>query len=79
MWSAIWKEELAFHLEREAQKHIANGVSPAEARARAVARFGSVTVAADECRDARGTALVDNWCETSSTPFARSAGRRWWP
>jgi predicted permease len=52
-------EELAFHIERETQKHIANGLSPAEARTRAVARFGSVTVAADECRDARGTALVD--------------------
>ena len=53
-------EELAFHIERETQKHIANGISPAEARTRAMARFGSVTVAADECRDARGTALVDN-------------------
>src|SRR5687768_13851888 len=53
-------EELAFHIERETQKHIANGVSPAEARTRAMARFGSVTVAADECRDARGTALVDS-------------------
>ena len=53
-------EELAFHLERETQRQIANGISPAEARTRAMARFGSVTVAADECRDARGTALVDN-------------------
>ena len=53
-------EELAFHLERETQKLIASGISPAEARTRARARFGSVTVAADECRDERGTALVDN-------------------
>jgi predicted permease len=53
-------EELAFHIERETQKHIANGVSPAEARTRAMARFGSVTAAADACRDARGTALVDS-------------------
>ena len=52
-------DELAFHIERETQKHIASGVSPAEARTRAMARFGSVTVAADECRDARGTTLVD--------------------
>jgi predicted permease len=52
-------EELAFHIERETQKHIANGIRPAEARTRAMARFGSVTVAADACRDARGTALVD--------------------
>ncbi len=27
---------------------------------RAVARFGSVTVAADDCRDARGTALLES-------------------
>ncbi len=53
-------EELAFHVEREAQKHIANGISPAEARTRALARFGSMTVAADACRDQRGTLLVDN-------------------
>jgi putative ABC transport system permease protein len=52
-------EELAFHIERETQKHIANGISPADARSRAMARFGSVTVAADECRDERGMALLD--------------------
>ena len=54
------REELQFHLERESQAHAASGVSPAEARTRALARFGSVTVAADECRDARGTALLEN-------------------
>ena len=53
-------EELAFHLERETQKLIADGVSPAEARTRARARFGPVPLAADECRDARGTAFVDD-------------------
>jgi predicted permease len=53
-------DELAFHLEREAQKDVARGFSPAEARTRAKARFGSVTVAADECRDARGMGLLDN-------------------
>ncbi|HET7217013.1 MAG TPA: ABC transporter permease, partial [Vicinamibacterales bacterium] len=53
-------DELAFHIERETQKHIANGIGAAEARRRAIARFGSLTVAADECRDARGTALIDS-------------------
>jgi predicted permease len=51
-------EELAFHIERETQKHVAEGLSPAAASARALARFGSVPLAADQCRDARGTALV---------------------
>ena len=53
-------EELAFHIERETQKHIADGLSPADARTRALARFGSVPLAADQCRDARGTAFVDD-------------------
>ena len=33
-------EELAFHIERETQKHIAAGLTPAAARARARSRFG---------------------------------------
>src|SRR5687767_14308138 len=52
-------EELAFHIEREAHQYIASGLSPEDARARARARFGSVALAADECRDARGIAFVD--------------------
>jgi predicted permease len=53
-------EELAFHIDREAQKLIEGGVAPAEARATALKKFGPVALAADECRDERGTAFVDN-------------------
>jgi predicted permease len=53
-------EELAFHIERDTQRHIDNGLGAAEARARAHARFGSMALAADQCRDARGTGLVDD-------------------
>ncbi len=53
-------EELAFHIERDAQKHIAAGLSPIDARTRAIARFGSVSLAADQCRDERGTGLIDD-------------------
>jgi predicted permease len=53
-------EELAFHLERDAQRHIANGLSPEDAHARALARFGPVALVAEQCRDARGTAYVDD-------------------
>jgi predicted permease len=53
-------EELAFHIERETQKHIAAGLSPVDARTRAIARFGPVPLAADQCRDARGTGFVDD-------------------
>src|SRR5262245_3344280 len=53
-------DELAFHIERETQKHVANGLAPEEARKIARVRFGSVALAADECRDARGTAIADD-------------------
>src|SRR5436190_24323478 len=53
-------DELAFHIEREAQKLIDEGLAPSEARVTAQARFGSATLAADECRDERGTAFLDN-------------------
>src|ERR687897_2890149 len=53
-------EELAFHIERETHKHIAAGLSAADARARARARFGPVPLAADQCRDARGIGVADD-------------------
>ena len=52
-------EELDFHIQREVEKHIAGGLSPEDARARALARFGSVALAANRCRDERGTAYFD--------------------
>ena len=53
-------DELQFHIERETRKLIDEGMSPEDARTTARARFGSVTVTADECRDERGTAFIDN-------------------
>ena len=53
-------DELSFHVERETQKLVAEGLTRADARAKALARFGSVPLAADGCRDARGIAFVDN-------------------
>jgi predicted permease len=53
-------EELSFHIERETQKLIGEGLDADAARWQARARFGSTTVIADECRDQRGTAFVDN-------------------
>src|SRR5262245_61819582 len=53
-------EELAFHIERETHKHIAAGLSPADARARALAGFGPVPLAADQCRDARSIGVLDD-------------------
>src|SRR5688572_2209563 len=52
-------EELAFHIARETERLVQSGMPRDEARARAHARFGSVTVAADRCRDQRGTGWID--------------------
>ena len=54
------EEELAFHVEREARKLIDEGMTPAEARQRARARFGPTTLAPDACREERRTAVIDN-------------------
>ena len=53
-------EELAFHIDREVQKLIDEGVPEADARVAARRRFGSVPGIADECRDARGVSAIDN-------------------
>ncbi len=54
------EDELAFHLEMQARKHAAAGADPAEARRLARARFGPSPLVRDQCRDARGTATLDN-------------------
>lgn len=54
------RDELSFHLERETKKLIDEGLDPVTARQMAQSRFGSPALAADECRDERGTAFVDN-------------------
>ncbi|AMY11193.1 putative ABC transporter permease YknZ [Luteitalea pratensis] len=53
-------EELAFHIDREVQKLIDEGVPEADARVAARRRFGSMPGIADECRDARGINAIDN-------------------
>jgi predicted permease len=60
--SAVERElddELAFHVECETRKLIDRGMGPDDARQQALARFGSRTAVADDCRDARGTGAVD--------------------
>jgi predicted permease len=52
--------ELSFHLQKEAEKYLATGVSPDEANRRARAAFGAVQGTKDDARDARGISLVDS-------------------
>ncbi len=52
--------ELSFHVDRLAQDFIAAGLDPAEARRRALMRFGGIEPIKEAARDARGTRWVEN-------------------
>ena len=52
-------DELAFQIECETRKLMAGGLGAAEARRRALARFGPVPLAADQCRDERGISFFE--------------------
>jgi predicted permease len=54
------REELQLHLDREAERLQATGMAADAARLQALRTFGAVERTKEECRDARGTALVDN-------------------
>jgi len=51
--------ELRFHVEQQTADNIAAGMSPAEARRRALAQFGGLEYIKEETREARGTHFVD--------------------
>ena len=53
-------EELQLHLERETAQLQASGLSPDAARLQSLRTFGGVEQIREECRDARGTGLVDD-------------------
>ena len=52
--------ELRFHVEQQTADNIAAGMSPAEARRRALAQFGGLEYIKEETRDARGTRFLES-------------------
>jgi len=52
-------EELAFHFERQVDALVEQGYPPVEARRRARLLFGGLDQIKEECRDARGIALLE--------------------
>jgi putative ABC transport system permease protein len=52
-------DELRFHIARETEKLMRQGMSPEEAELRARRAFGGVERIKDDTRDARGTAWID--------------------
>ena len=53
-------EEMRFHLDRQIEQNIENGMSPEEARLAALRSFNRVDQSKEECRDARGVSIVEN-------------------
>ena len=53
-------DELRFHLEKDIEQNIRNGMSPGDARYAALKAFGAVDQSKEECRDARGVAPLEN-------------------
>ena len=53
-------DEMRFHIEREAEKYQAAGMSVEEARRRAHVAFGGVDVVKEESRDARGLSYLES-------------------
>jgi putative ABC transport system permease protein len=53
-------DELRFHIERQTEANIAAGMSPDEARRRAVIEFGGVEQVKEDCRDQRRTRWIES-------------------
>src|SRR6266481_3317685 len=53
------RDELEFHIDMQAGKHMESGMGPAEARRRARAEFGSVELAKEDSRDVRTFRLLE--------------------
>ncbi len=54
-------DELEDYIERQTARHLAHGLSPEQARAAALRDAGGAEQLKEECRDARGTAFVENF------------------
>ena len=57
------EDELRFHLEREAEQNRRSGMNPDEARYSALRSFGPLERSKEECRDARGVRLFEEFLQ----------------
>ena len=56
-------EELRFHLERDATQHLQSGLNPEDAHYSALKSFGPLERSKEECRDARGVRLIEEFLQ----------------
>lgn len=62
------KEEIRFHIERETEENIAQGMPPRSARQAALSAFGSEALSMEECRASWGVRFFDEF--VNDTRFA---------
>jgi putative ABC transport system permease protein len=53
-------EELRYHMDREIEQNLRDGMSPEEARYAALRTFGGLEQAREECREARGVRFIED-------------------
>src|SRR5687768_11456983 len=71
------RRELDLHVEQLTKQYIADGMTPADARAAARRDFGSIESAREQCRDARRVTLVEDTVKDlvyAARSFAKSPG-----
>src|SRR5262249_14175004 len=71
-WRALFRKEqlepeleheLSYHLERETAQNLRDGMPPDDARYSALKSFGALERSKEECRDARGVRLVEEFLQ----------------
>ena len=71
------RRELDIHVEQLTKQYIADGMTPADARAAARRDFGSIESAREQCRDVRRVTLVEDTVKDlvyAARTFAKSPG-----
>src|SRR5690242_13459656 len=57
------EDELRFHIDAQIQQNLVAGMTLEEARSAARREFGNPALHQDECRDARGITMIENFLE----------------
>ena len=57
------KDELREHIEQQIKENVAKGLSPEEARYSAVRTLGGITQIEQQCRDARGGSVLEDFVQ----------------
>jgi hypothetical protein len=64
-------EELRAHFDRQVEKYTRAGAAPEAARRRVLVEFGCVDQVKEDCRDARGVSLLENFVQDVCFDSAR--------